>query len=192
MTRRPARATAVLAAGLLCAGCSLLSYPAATPAPPSQPAHATGPAGPPPATAPPALASILPFPPARLQAAAALAARFTVAWDSWSWQQSPAAWLARLRPMAASSLYRALAQAAGTPGVLARRHADRQSAAATTSELQIRDLTPGSVTVTVTIRQVITSSAGTSHATASFAVTLTPRGGDWAIWDIEPAGAGNN
>ena len=133
-------------------------------------------------------------PPGRLQAAAVLAGRFTAAWDSWSWQQSPAAWLARLRPMAASSLDPALARAAGTPGVLAQRKAARQTAAATTSALQIRDLTPGSVTISVTVRQVITNSTGTSQATASFAVTLTSRGGGsgWAVWDIEPASAGNN
>jgi hypothetical protein len=192
MTSRPARAAALLAAaGLLC-GCSLLPRPAASPAPPSQAAHATGPASPPPATAAPPLASILPFPPARLQAAAALAARFTTAWDSWSWRQPPAAWLAALRPMTAGSLYPALAQAAGTPGVLAQRTAARQSAAATTSAVRIRDLTPGSVTLTVTVRQVITSRTGTSQATASYAVTLTPRGSGWAVWDIQPASAGNN
>ena len=192
MTSRLARATALLiAAGLLCAGCSLVPRPAASPAPASQPTHAVTPAGPPPATAGPPLASILPFPPARLQAAAALAGRFTATWDSWSWRQSPAAWLARLHPMAASSLYPALAQAAGTPGVLARRHADRQSARATTSAVRIRDLTPGSATVTVTVQQVITSRTGASQTTASFAVTLTPRGGGWAVWDIQPAGAGN-
>ena len=195
MTSRPARAgsaASLLAAGLLC-GCSLLPRPPASPAPPSHLAHATGPAHPRPATAAPPLASILPFPPARLQAAAALAGRVTAAWDSWSWQQSPATWLAALRPMAAGSLYPALAQAAGTPGVLAQRKAARQTAAATTSAVRIRDLTPGSVTFTVTVWQVITSPAGTSQATASFAVTLTPRGGGsgWAVWDIEPASAGN-
>jgi hypothetical protein len=193
MTSRPARAAASLlaAAGLLC-GCSLLPRPAAGPAPPRQAAHVTGPASPPPATAAPQLALILPFPPARLQAAATLAARFTAAWDSWSWRQPPAAWLAALRPMAAGSLYPALAQAAGTPGVHAQRTAARQSAAATTTAVRIRDLTPGSVTLTVTVRQVITSRTGTSHAVASFAVTLTLRGSGWAVWDIEPADAGNS
>jgi hypothetical protein len=192
MTSRPAFAgcaAALLAAGLC--GCSLLSQPAASPAPASQPAHATATASPRPAAAPP-LAAILPFPPARLQAAASLAGRFTAAWDSWSWRQPPAVWLARLRPMAAGSLQAALAQAAGTPGVLAQRKAARQTAAATTRALQIRDLTPGSVTISVTVAQVITSRAGTSQATASFAVTLTPRGSGWAVWDIEPASAGNN
>ena len=91
-------------------------------------------------------------------------ARFTAAWDSWSWRQSPAAWLAALQPMAAASLEPALAQAAGTRGVLAQRAAARQAAAATVTALAIRDLTPGSVTVTVTAAQVITGSSGTSRA----------------------------
>jgi hypothetical protein len=94
--------------------------------------------------------------------------------------------------MAAASLQAALAQAVATPGVLAVRNAARQTAAATTTAVRIRDLTPGSVTITVTVRQVITSRAGTSQATASFAVTLTPAGGGWAAWDIEPASTGNN
>ena len=138
------------------------------------------------------LASLLPFPPARLQAAASLAARFTAAWDSWSWQQPPADWLAALRPMAAASLYPALAQAAGDRGVLAQRTADRQVAVATVTGLAIRDLTPGSVTVTVTADQVITSSSGTSRTSAAWAVTLTPAGSGWLVWDIEPASAGNS
>jgi hypothetical protein len=137
------------------------------------------------------LDSLLPFPPARLQAAASLAGRFTAAWDSWSWQQPPAAWLARLQPMAAASLEPALAQAAGDRSVLAQRTAARQTARATVTALAIRDLTPGSVTVTATVTQVITGSSGTSRSSAGWAVTLTPAGSGWLVWDIEPAGAGN-
>ena len=94
--------------------------------------------------------------------------------------------------MAAASLEPALAQAAGDRGVLAQRAAARQAAAATVTALAIRDLTPGSVTVTVTAAQVITSSSGTSRSSASWAVTLTPAGSGWLVWDIEPAGAGNS
>lgn len=193
MTSRPASTVALLAAaGFLCGGCSLPPRPAASPAPASPAARATAPASSRPAAAAPPLSSLLPFPPARLQAAAALAGRFTTAWDSWSWRQSPAAWLAALRPMAARSLYPALAQTAGTPGVLAQRAAARQTATATISAPRIRDLTPGSVTITITARQVITSRRGTSQATVTFAVTLTPDGSGWTVWDIEPASAGNN
>ena len=134
-----------------------------------------------PAAAATPLAPLLPFSLARLQAAASLAGRFTAAWDSWSWRQPPAAWLAALQPMAAASLEPALAQAAGDPGVLAQRTAARQVAVATVTALAIRDLTPGSVTVTATVAQVITSSSGTSRTTASLAVTLTPEGSGWLV-----------
>jgi hypothetical protein len=139
----------------------------------------------------PPLSLLLPFGPARLQAAAALAGRFTAAWDSWSWRQSPADWLAALRPVAAASLEPVLAQAAGTRGVLAERTAARQTATATVTALAIRDLTPGSVTVTVTVAQVITSRSGTSRASGAYAVTLTPADSGWSVGDIEAAAAGN-
>jgi hypothetical protein len=200
MTSRAARAgrpAALLAAtGLLCGGCSLLlPGTAASPASPASPAARPAATAAPQPTASAAavpLASLLPFPSARLQAAASLAARFTTAWDSWSWQQSPAAWLARLQPMAAASLEPALAQAAGDRGVLAQRTAARQVAVATVTGLAITGLTPGSVTVTVTAAQVIASSGGISRSSAGWAVTLTPGGSGWQVWDIEPAGAGNS
>jgi hypothetical protein len=140
----------------------------------------------------PPLASLLPFSPARLRAAAGLAGRFTAAWDSWSWRQPPADWLAALEPMAASSLEAALARAAGDRGVLTQRAAARQTARATVTPTAIRELTPGSVTITVTAAQVITGSSGTSRASAAWAVTLTPAGSSWLVWDIEPAAAGNS
>ena len=196
MTSRSARArrpAALLAAALACGGCSLLPRTAASPAAPggttTRPAATASPQ--PTAAAAGALASLLPFPPARLQAAASLAGRFTAAWDSWSWRQTPAAWLAALQPMATASLEPALAQAAGDRGVLAQRAAARQVAVATVTALAIRDLTPGSVTVTATVTQVITGSSGTSQATVGWAVTLTAEGSGWLVQDIEPADAGN-
>jgi hypothetical protein len=193
MTSRAGQATGLLAAaGLLCGGCSLLPQPAGPTAPASPTARPAATAAPQPSAAAPPLASLLPFPPARLQAAATLAGWFTAAWDSWSWKQPPAAWLAALQPMAAASLEPALAQAAGDRGVLAQRTAARQVAVATVTGLAIQDLTPGSVTVTATATQVITSSSGTSRTSASWAVTLTPADSGWLVWDIEPAAAGNS
>jgi hypothetical protein len=189
---RAGRATGLLAAaGLACAGCSLLPQAAGPTATASTTARPAATASAQPSAAVP-LASLLPFPPARLQAAASLAGQFTAAWDSWSWRQPPAAWLAALQPMAAASLEPALAQAAGDRGVPAQRTAARQVAVATVTALAIRDLAPGSVTVTATVTQVITSSSGTSRTSAGWAVTLTPAGTGWLVWDIEPASAGNS
>jgi hypothetical protein len=185
MTSRRIAACAV--AAVLAAGCA-----ACTSAQPRPAAASSPPAAPAPAAGTPALAALLPFSPARLQAAAVLAGRFTARWDSWSWRQPPPAWLDRLLPLAASELRPALAQASGTPGILAQRHATRQAATATVTGEEIRDLTPGSVTIAVTVRQAITSTSGTTQATAGFAVTLTPHGTGWAVWDIEPATAGNS
>jgi hypothetical protein len=191
-----ARSTALLAAtATLCAGCFVLAHPpggaAASPPASSRAANPATQASSRPAV--PTVAPVLPFSLARLQAAVTLAARFTAAWDSWSWRQPTAAWLAALRPMAAVSLYPALAQAAGTPAVLAQRAAARQAAAATVTSAAIRDLTPGSVTVTVAVRQAVTSASGTRTTTASLAVTVVPAaGGGWSVWDIEPADAGNS
>jgi hypothetical protein len=196
MTSRAARAGRaaglLAAAGLLCGGCSLPPQAAGPAAPASTTARPAATASPQPSAAAVPLASLLPFPPARLQAAASLAGRFTASWDSWSWRQPPAVWLAALQPIAAASLEPALAQAAGDRGVLAQRTAARQVAVATVTALAIRDLTPGSVTVTATVAQVITSSSGSSRTPASWAVTLTPEGSGWLVWDIEPAGAGNS
>jgi hypothetical protein len=189
-----ARSTALLAATVaLCPGCSVLAHPpgGATASPPAS-SRAARPAAPATSRPVPTAAPVLPFSLARLQAAAALAARFTAAWDSWSWRQPPAAWLAALRPMAAASLYPALAQAARPPGVLAQRAAARQAATATVTSAAIRDLDPGSVTVTVAVAQVITSASGTSQSAASLAVTVVPAGSGWAVWDVEPASAGNS
>lgn len=132
---RSVRATGLLtAACVLCAGCSLLQPRAARPAPAGHPApaHAGSPASRRQAPAP-QLSVILPVSPARLQAAAALAGQFAAAYDTWSWQQAPAAWLAGLRPTTTSGLYAALTQAATIPGILAERDHARQSATATTT-----------------------------------------------------------
>jgi hypothetical protein len=177
--------TAVLAIG--CAACTSSQT---QPTPP--PSRASSPAATPTAADTPALAAILPFSPARLRAAVVLAGRFTARWDSWSWRQSPAAWLDPLLPLATGELRPALARAAAIPGVLAQRDTTRQAATASVTAGQIRDLTPGSVTVAVTVRQVTTSTSGTTQVTASFAITLTPDGAGWAVWDVEPATAGNS
>ena len=148
-----------------------------------------GPAGT--AAARPGLAALLPASPAWIEAAAGLAARFAAAYATWSYHQPPAAWLARLRPLTASQLYPALARAAWTPGILAQRDHGRLAAAGTVTGERIRDLTPGSVIITVQVRQAITTASGRSEVADDLAVTVIRAGGGQAVWDVEPAAAGN-
>ena len=189
-----ARIIAALAVLVLAASCAArtLAQPA-----PRQRAAGTRPAPSSPAPAPagttaarPRLAALLPASPAWIEAAAGLAARFAAACTTWSYHQPPAAWLARLRPIAATQLCPALARAAWTPGILAQRHHSHQAAAGTVTGERIRDLTPGSVIITVQVRQAITTAGGLSQVPDDLAVTVARAGGGQAVWDVEPA-AGN-
>jgi len=189
LTARVIPALAVLALTTACTACTA-SAPAphqcATPARPASPAPARTAAA-----AAPGLAALLPASPAWIEAAAGLAARFAAAYTTWSWTQPPAAWLARLRPMTAGQLYPALAQAAWTPGILAQRDHGRLAAAGTVTSEQIRDLTPGSVIITVQVRQTVNSPAGHSETPDDLAVTVARADGGQAVWDVEPAADGN-
>ncbi len=187
------RAVPVLAALVLtaaCAACTLL------PPAPRQRAAATRPAPSSPApagttAARPGLAALLLASPAWIEAAAGLAARFAAAYTTWSYHQPPADWLARLRPITATQLYPALAQAAWTPGILAQRDHGRQAAAGTVTGERIRGLTAGSVIITVQVRQIVTSASGRSEMADDLSVTVIQAGGGQAVWDVEPAAAGN-
>ena len=98
----------------------------------------------------------------------------------------PAAWAARLRPLATPQLARQLTQAAGT----ATRSG--QSSTGTVTSEQARMLAPGMIILAVQVRQVTTSPSGTSQAVTSLAITLIPEGGGgWAVYDAEPASAGD-
>ena len=189
------RAVPVLAALVLSAACAACTF---LPPAPGQRAAATRPASSSRAPAPagtaaarPGLAALLPASPAWIEAAAGLAARFAAAYATWSYHQPPAAWLARLRPLTASQLYPALARAAWTPGILAQRDHGRLAAAGTVTGERIRDLTPGSVIITVQVRQAITTASGRSEVADDLAVTVIRAGGGQAVWDVEPAAAGN-
>jgi hypothetical protein len=178
---RTATTLAVLAAPV-CAACTVLQ-----PTPPPRAHPATSPSPQAAASAPPGLVALLPVSPAQLQAAAALAARFTTAYATVRPGQSPGAWLARLRPMATTQLAAALARTAATPALWQHHPATAGQAAAE----RIRDLAPASVIFTVRLRQT-TTSTGRGTLTLGYAVTVTRRtGGGWAVYDIEPATAGN-
>ena len=93
--------------------------------------------------------------------------------------------------MVTSQLYRALAQAAETPGILAQRDRGHLAVTATVTAEQIRDLTPGSVIIAVQIRQIATTTSGHSHISDDLAVTVIRDGSGQAVYDAEPVGAGN-
>jgi hypothetical protein len=135
----------------------------------------------------------LPVSQAGLRAAAALAARFAAAYLTRPPGQSPGQWLARLAPLITGQLYAVLARTAATPALWPP---GQPAAAATIAAVQVRDLAAGSVVLTVTawVRQAgTTASAATTVVTlaVTLAVTVVTDAAGWAVYDVEPAAAGN-
>jgi hypothetical protein len=189
-------ACAACALAGLAAGILLTRTIASAPAARAAPASASSPAAQARPQAAPALGGIapvyrlLPVTARQLRTAAALAARFTAAYCTYSAAQPPAAWLARLRPYTTATLQTALAQASTDPVLLQLRARQHTTATCTPTAAAIRDIASTAVTVIVTTRQATRARNWTSTTTAPYAVTIAPDGSSWKVYDIEPATAG--
>jgi len=120
-----------------------------------------------------------------VRGAAALAARFAAAYLTRPAGGSPAGWLARLAPMVTSQLYGTLARTAATPALWPT---GQPPATAAVAAVRVRDLAAGSVILTVTAR--VRQAAGAA-TTTTLAVTIVQGAAGWAVYDVEPASAGN-
>lgn len=138
------------------------------------------------------LNALLPLSEADTITAIKLATRFTTAYFSYSYTESPQTYLARLRPLVIPELYTALAQAAATPGIRSQRALDHETATAHASPDKIRTLSTGSLILIVDVRQDITNTTGYQQRLDQLAVTAIKNpDGTWLIADIQPASAGN-
>jgi len=127
----------------------------------------------------------LPVSPAGVRGAAALAGRFAAAYLTRPAGGSPGQWLARLAPMVTSQLYGTLARTAATPALWPPGQPPAKAAVAA---VRVRDLAAGSVILTVTAQARPAAGAAT---TTTLAVTIVQGAAGWAVYDVEPASAGN-
>lgn len=161
----------------------------ATPVPAaSTPAATPAPAG----SASPDIYQWLPFSHADLGHAATATQKFGAAYDTFSYTQNSASYVAPMRGLVTSQLSQTLARAYATPGVAGQRTKQKQVATATAAITALRSFGASSVIFVVSIKQAMTSKQGKSQTTSQFAVTVTDNGGDWLVNDIEPASAGNS
>jgi hypothetical protein len=182
MTTRPRIAVlAPLAATAITLGCTACAAAATAGASPA--CHPTEPSRPA-ATAPGPVVP-LPVSPPELRAAATLAARFAAAYLTRPPGEVAAGWLARLAPMVTGELYAVLARTAATPALWPP---GQPPATAAVAAVRVRDLAAGSVILTVTVR---VRQAGSAGSTTTLAVTVVSGAGGWAVYDVEPADAGN-
>jgi hypothetical protein len=133
----------------------------------------------------------LPFTPSELATAAAVAVRFAGDYDTFSYNENAASYLAPMRSLTTSQLASLLGRAYATPGVASLRTSTKQVSSGTAAISALRAFGPSSLTFIVPITQSITDTKGHSQSTTDFAVTVTNSGG-WLVSDIELASAGQS
>ena len=174
------------------------SSASSSPAGPTAPAEVTGAASPgqasqpaPSATATPDIYRWLPFTPSQLATASALAIRFSDHYETYSYSQTAAGYLAPMRGLVTSQLALLLARAYSTPGVASQRTSRKQVSTDTAVISSLRAFGPSSLTFIVAITQQITDTRGRSQSSTDYAITVSNNAG-WQVSDIQLASAGNS
>jgi hypothetical protein len=160
----------------------------AAPVPTSAPSSSAAPT-----TAPsaPNIYAWLPFSQSDLAKAAGVTEAFGAAYDTFSYRESAAAYVAPMRNLATTELTSSLARGYSTLGVASQRTKQKQVSTATAVINSLRSFGASSLIFVVTINQRLHTTQGSSPGSSQWAITVVNNAGTWLVNDIEPAQAGN-
>jgi hypothetical protein len=170
--------------------------PAAT-STPAGPTEAGGGSAPPTSTVSPTssgnvnIYAWLPFTQQDLAAAAAVTVRFGVDYDTFTYTESPHAYVATMNGLITAPLATKLQASYATPGVANLRTSQQQVSTGTATINSLRAFGPSSLTFVVTTGQHLVSAHKTSNGRAQYAITVVGSGTSWQVNDIELSSAGN-
>ena len=133
----------------------------------------------------------LPFTQQNLAAAAAVAVRFSVDYNTFTYTESATDYTGAMGGLVTSQLAGTLRAVYQTPGVAKLRTSQKQVSTGTAVISSLRAFGPSSLTFVVTAGQRLATSDGTSTASTQYAVTVTGSGSSWQVSDIELQSAGN-
>jgi hypothetical protein len=134
----------------------------------------------------------LPFTQQNLAAAASVAVRFSVDYNSYTYTESATAYVGAMGDLVTGQLAGTLRAVYQTPGVAKLRTSQKQVSTGTAVISSLRAFGPSSMTFVVTAGQRLATSNGTSTASTQYAVTVTGSGSSWQVSDIELESAGNS
>jgi hypothetical protein len=133
----------------------------------------------------------LPFTQQDLAAAAAVAVRFSVDYNTFTYTESAADYVGAMGGLITGQLATTLRAAYQIPGVAKLRTSQKQVSTGTAAITALRAFGASSLTFTVTAGQRLATANGTSNGSTQYAVTVTGSGGGWQVSDIELESAGN-
>jgi hypothetical protein len=116
---------------------------------------------------------------------------FGAAYDTFSYRESAAAYVAPMRNLATTELTGSLARGYSTLGVASQRAKQKQVSTATAVINSLRSFGASSLIFVVTINQRLHTTQGSSPVSSQWAITVVNNAGTWLVNDIEPAQAGN-
>jgi hypothetical protein len=132
---------------------------------------------------------LLPFPRRDFATAADLAQRFTAAYGTYSYDEDPQAYVARLEPMSTDELATEIARGSSAPGIQEERRAAQTVAEGKATLDSVRSIEDNSIIFLVTGIQQVTKNGKTAEERKQFAVTVARDGSALRVYAIEPANA---
>ena len=133
----------------------------------------------------------LPFTQQNLAAAAAVAVRFSVDYNTFTYTESAADYVGAMGRLITGQLATTLQAAYQTSGVASLRTSQKQVSTGSAVITSLRSFGPSSMTFVVTAGQRLVTANGTSSGSTQYAVTVTGSGASWQVSDIELESAGN-
>ena len=136
--------------------------------------------------------SWLPFTQQGLAAAAAVTQKFLVDYNTYSYTESAADYVARMNGLITTQEATTLKGLYATPGVAKIRTDQKQVSTGTAAITALRTFGPSSLTFIATGTQHLATAKGTSNGSAQYAVTVTGSGTSWQVSDIELSSVGQS
>jgi hypothetical protein len=133
----------------------------------------------------------LPFTAQDLAAASAVAVRFSIDYNTFTYTESAADYVGAMGGLITGQLATTLQAAYQTPGVASLRTSQKQVSTGSAVINSLRAFGPSSMTFVVTTGQRLVTANGTSNGSTQYAVTVTGSGASWQVSDIELESAGN-
>jgi hypothetical protein len=169
---------------------------ASTPATASAPAASGNPATPAPAATASGAGSVniynwLPFTQQDLTSAAAVAVRFSVDYNTFTYTENAADYVRAMGSLVTGQLATTLRAGYQTPGVASLRTSQKQVSTGTASISSLRAYGTSSLTFIVTAGQRLATASGTTNGSTQYAVTVTNSAGSWQVSGLELESAGN-
>ncbi len=134
----------------------------------------------------------LPFTQQDLADAASVATQFSVDYDTFSYTETPSAYVGTMGGLITGELAATLESAYATPGVATLRTSQKQVSTGTAMIDSLRAFGPSSMTFIITADQQLASAKGTTSGSTQYAVTVTGSGTSWQVNDIELESAGDS